>query len=88
MKKLKELFASLRVFKRIRVLDEQLTLAYRVASQQGARLNKLEDFIESREPCGTCGHHRYRQKTIHYDGCTRAQAEHCLSKGAPHAPGA
>lgn len=61
-------------WRRIRVLNEDLLTVEnehsRIFALQGERVLDIEEFIASREPCTTCGHHRYRQKTLH-NGCVK-----------------
>ena len=74
MNAIRKFFASLRVFKRLRVLEANTLIALQAIAELDARITDIESFVDSREPCGSCGHHRYRQKTLHYDGCPKRAA--------------
>ena len=76
MQAIMNFFERFRVFKRIAILEETLqhTHATTIANScdvgdAQTRVQTIENFISSREPCNACGHHRYKQKTLHYDDC-------------------
>lgn len=69
MKAIRKFLKSLRVFKRLRMIETDQLQQATLAVRNGVKITTLEAFIDSREPCDTCGHHRYRQKTLHRPDC-------------------
>lgn len=71
---MKKFLQRLRVFKRIRVLEQRLAnthmLLVHTRGNHEERIDDIEKYFASREPCTGCGHHRYRQKTLH-NGCVK-----------------
>lgn len=54
---------TLRVFKRLRELEARVTMLSIRCMSNTQGVEAINEFIDSREPCKTCGHHRYRRQT-------------------------
>lgn len=67
---MRKFLKRLRVLLRLRLHDDALTTQFLYIEQTTKRVEAIEEFFASREPCKGCGHHRYRQKTLH-NGCNK-----------------